>query len=160
MLRERTYISTNTVPSPEAELEHVSVHVGRALAEPAVWVEGVGVVAEDGFVVVHGRGADCHPISFEDEFARDFFAAARDVAREWEANARVQAHAFLAAGYEVGQLDGLSVSHVGTAKTAGSLGVVDFVHEFFVDGGVLHDSVCDGPHRYRCCVASRSAGCY
>lgn len=104
------------------ELKHVPIHIRRILAEPPVRIELMGIVPEDGLVVMHRGRTDAHPVSLGDQCPRDFRPARGHMARQREADARVQAHALFAAGLEVGQLDRFGVAHVGAAEAACELG--------------------------------------
>lgn len=152
-LRERDVLP-DARPRPGAEDQHVLLHLHRMIAfEPAAGPEPVRILAEDGSVVVHDGAVHPDAVSPRDVDAAELHALRGHDAAHGQRDAGVHAEGLLDAGAEVGEFDGVGVSDR-EAELAGFGRVVDLLHEFGVDGWVLHEVVEDGAEGDGCRVGS------
>ena len=84
---------------------------------------------------MHHCAVDADTITRRQVEARDGCSAGGNESGHGESDAGVHAHAFIDAGFEVGEFDGLSVGY-GDGEGAVGDGGVDFGGEFGVGGGV------------------------
>ena len=93
---------------------------------------------------MHNGSVHRHAGAGGEEAACDHGPAWRRVTWDAHANARVEAHAFFAASYQVGHLDGLGVRGVRIAELAAGVEGVDFSDQHAHAFWFLHQMVENG----------------